>query len=61
MNIVRINNKNIFLHLIFFIVILIGYITNPYHHDESLIEIILSNYNNFREFNFASLILNLLF
>tara|TARA_A100001035_G_scaffold275557_1_gene269144 strand:- start:1472 stop:2974 length:1503 start_codon:yes stop_codon:yes gene_type:complete len=61
MNILRINNKNIFLHLIFFIVILIGYITNPYHHDESLIEIILSNYNNFREFNFAFVDIELTF
>ena len=61
MNIFSINYKNYFLYLTFFIVILIGYLTNPYHHDEGLIEIILSNYNNFRVFNFAFIDIELTF
>lgn len=61
MNIFNLNTKYRLLYLIFFIVIFLGFFTNPYHHDEGLIEIILSNYSEKGVFNFALVDIELTF
>ena len=44
---------NILFYFILLFILSIGFFTNLYHHDEALIEVILTNYMSNGEFNFA--------
>ena len=53
MYIIKKKNRVILFYLLSLIILAIGFFTNPYHHDEGLIAITLTNYISNGEFNFA--------